>query len=143
MRKDRIHENLFSYPGSVTLNLLETLPNINELGLLLNSIGSLYQRETLFFIFILLYRSIRSRYLNFIPLFLSFILSFFLPSFFSFFLSSLPLSLTPSLSHSLSHSPPRTSYFEQVDWEEYNPPLYRQQWGRVLRSPIKATGKLS
>ena len=45
------------------------------------------------------------------------------------------------------HFLPHTCYCipqptHQVDWEEYNPPLYRQQWGRVLRSPIKATGTL-
>ena len=128
IRKKRIYENLFSYPGSLTLNLWETLSNINELGLLLNRIGSLYQRETLFFIFD---QDILISYV-------SSYLSFFLPSFFPFF-----LSLFLPLSHSLSHSPPGTSYFEQVDWEEYNPPLYRQQWGRVLRSPIKATGELN
>jgi hypothetical protein len=26
---------------------------------------------------------------------------------------------------------------DDIDWEEYDPPLYRRQWGRVLRSPIK------
>ena len=30
-----------------------------------------------------------------------------------------------------------------MDWEEYNPPLYRAEWGRVLRSPLKNTGHVT
>ena len=30
-----------------------------------------------------------------------------------------------------------------MDWEEYNPPLYRAEWGRVLRSPLKSTGHVT
>jgi hypothetical protein len=25
------------------------------------------------------------------------------------------------------------SLLDEVDWEEYNPPLYRREWGRILR----------
>lgn len=32
---------------------------------------------------------------------------------------------------------------DQVDWQEYDPPLYRDEFGRVLRSPIKRKGHLS
>ena len=32
---------------------------------------------------------------------------------------------------------------DQVDWDEYNPPLYRREWGRVLRSPLKSTGHVT
>ena len=28
----------------------------------------------------------------------------------------------------------------QTDWEEYSPPMYRQEWTRVIRTPIKAKG---
>jgi len=30
----------------------------------------------------------------------------------------------------------------QVDWETYTPPLYREEWGRILRSPIKKKGHI-
>jgi len=29
-----------------------------------------------------------------------------------------------------------------VDWETYSPPLYREEWGRILRSPIKKKGHI-
>ncbi len=29
-----------------------------------------------------------------------------------------------------------------VDWEEYTPPLHREEWGRILRSPIKKKGHI-
>ena len=32
---------------------------------------------------------------------------------------------------------------DEVDWEEYTPPLMRTEWGRVLRSPIKRKGHVS
>lgn len=32
---------------------------------------------------------------------------------------------------------------DEVDWEEYNPPLHREEWGRVIRSPIKNRGHVS
>jgi ribosomal protein RSM22 (predicted rRNA methylase) len=32
---------------------------------------------------------------------------------------------------------------DEVDWEEYNPPLIREEWGRVIRSPIKNRGHVS
>jgi ribosomal protein RSM22 (predicted rRNA methylase) len=32
---------------------------------------------------------------------------------------------------------------DEVDWEEYKPPLRRTEWGRVLRSPLKRRGHVS
>jgi ribosomal protein RSM22 (predicted rRNA methylase) len=29
---------------------------------------------------------------------------------------------------------------DEVDWEEYDPPLYRREWGRILRTPLKNKG---
>jgi len=29
-----------------------------------------------------------------------------------------------------------------VDWESYSPPLFREEWGRILRSPIKKKGHI-
>ena len=35
---------------------------------------------------------------------------------------------------------PIYAYMLQTDWEEYSPPMYRQEWTRVIRTPIKAKG---
>jgi ribosomal protein RSM22 (predicted rRNA methylase) len=32
---------------------------------------------------------------------------------------------------------------DEVDWDEYQPVLYREEWGRVLRSPIKGKGHIT
>jgi ribosomal protein RSM22 (predicted rRNA methylase) len=31
---------------------------------------------------------------------------------------------------------------DEVDWDEYRPPLYRHEWSRIIRSPIKAKGHI-
>ena len=32
---------------------------------------------------------------------------------------------------------------DEVDWEEYSPPLHRKEWSRIIRSPIKANGHIT
>ena len=31
---------------------------------------------------------------------------------------------------------------DKVDWEDYKPPIYRNEWGRIIRSPIKNKGHI-
>lgn len=35
------------------------------------------------------------------------------------------------------------SLLDEVDWEEYNPPLHRNEWSRIVRTPIKANGHVT
>eukprot|EP01032_Pedospumella_encystans_P018347 gene18347-20890_t len=35
------------------------------------------------------------------------------------------------------------TFIDEVDWEEYDPPLYREEWGRLVRSPIKSKGHIT
>ena len=32
---------------------------------------------------------------------------------------------------------------DEVDWESYNPNLYRNEWGRIIRSPLKRKGHVT
>eukprot|EP01034_Spumella_vulgaris_P021904 gene21904-27981_t len=32
---------------------------------------------------------------------------------------------------------------DEVDWDEYNPPLHREEYGRIVRSPIKSRGHIT
>jgi len=32
---------------------------------------------------------------------------------------------------------------DEIDWEDYRPPLHREEWGRIVRSPIKNKGHIT